>query len=249
MLTAADFDEPPRALGKIQLPTDYAPNRHDFQKEVVHRLETGHAGAALEAGPSPRRGVDERLAPGRGRSRARRSPEGRRAGRASRPRGRGAAHACAQPQPVGGPRLRPRAAGPGELGLRRRLGADRRRQDPGQDVPRVRPADRRVPASGPARRPRAGSAGRPGVGVRLRAPQPGAAADGVVPVADRAQALAAHRRDQLRARGDRGGSRPVGAPAARPDVRRRRLSRGRRGRASPRWSRPRSCPAATSCAR
>ena len=39
MLTRADFDEPPRALGKIELPTDYAPNRHDFQKEVVHRLE------------------------------------------------------------------------------------------------------------------------------------------------------------------------------------------------------------------
>ena len=39
MLTALDFDEPPRALGKIQLPSDYAPNRHDFQKEVVHRLD------------------------------------------------------------------------------------------------------------------------------------------------------------------------------------------------------------------
>ncbi len=39
MLTAVDFDEPPRALGKIELPADYAPNRHDFQKEVVHRLE------------------------------------------------------------------------------------------------------------------------------------------------------------------------------------------------------------------
>ena len=39
MLTAIDFEEPPRALGRIQLPTDYAPNRHDFQKEVVHRLE------------------------------------------------------------------------------------------------------------------------------------------------------------------------------------------------------------------
>jgi ATP-dependent RNA helicase HelY len=39
MLTALDFEEPPRALGKIQLPADYAPNRHDFQKEVVHRLE------------------------------------------------------------------------------------------------------------------------------------------------------------------------------------------------------------------
>ncbi|HSB86178.1 MAG TPA: DEAD/DEAH box helicase, partial [Ilumatobacteraceae bacterium] len=39
MLTAADFDEPPRALGKIELPVDYAPNRHDFQREVAHRLE------------------------------------------------------------------------------------------------------------------------------------------------------------------------------------------------------------------
>ncbi len=39
MLTAVDFDEPPRAIGKIELPADYAPNRHDFQKEVVHRLE------------------------------------------------------------------------------------------------------------------------------------------------------------------------------------------------------------------
>jgi ATP-dependent RNA helicase HelY len=39
MLTAGDFDQPPRALGKIQLPADYAPNRHDFQREVAHRLE------------------------------------------------------------------------------------------------------------------------------------------------------------------------------------------------------------------
>jgi ATP-dependent RNA helicase HelY len=39
MFTAADFDEPPRALGRIELPADYAPNRHDFQKEVAHRLE------------------------------------------------------------------------------------------------------------------------------------------------------------------------------------------------------------------
>ena len=46
-----------------------------------------------------------------------------------------------------------------------------------QDVPRVRPADRRVPPPRSARRSRAGGAGRPGVGVRLRAPQPGAAAD------------------------------------------------------------------------
>lgn len=39
MLTALDFDEPPRPIGKIELPADYAPNRHDFQKEVAIRLE------------------------------------------------------------------------------------------------------------------------------------------------------------------------------------------------------------------
>ena len=39
MLTALDFTEPPRAIGKIELPAEYAPNRHDFQKEVALRLE------------------------------------------------------------------------------------------------------------------------------------------------------------------------------------------------------------------
>jgi ATP-dependent RNA helicase HelY len=58
MLTAVDFDEPPRALGKIQLPTDYAPNRHDFQKEVVHRLEL----ATLAPHSKRSRHVVERLA-------------------------------------------------------------------------------------------------------------------------------------------------------------------------------------------
>ncbi len=53
MLTAVDFAEPPRALGKIELPVDFAPNRHDFQKEVVHRLElaklTPHSKRAHQA--------------------------------------------------------------------------------------------------------------------------------------------------------------------------------------------------------
>ncbi len=39
MLTSADFPEPPRALGRIELPVDYAPNRHDYQREVVTLLE------------------------------------------------------------------------------------------------------------------------------------------------------------------------------------------------------------------
>ena len=56
-LSAVDFDEPPRALGKIELPADYAPNRHDFQKEVVHRLELAtlmpHSRKARRAIESP----------------------------------------------------------------------------------------------------------------------------------------------------------------------------------------------------
>jgi ATP-dependent RNA helicase HelY len=39
MLTALDFAEAPKPIGKIQLPADYAPNRHDFQREVSIRLE------------------------------------------------------------------------------------------------------------------------------------------------------------------------------------------------------------------
>src|SRR5258705_1976813 len=74
MLTALDFEEPPRALGKIQLPTDYAPNRHDFQKEVVHRLELAtlaphsrrvrHSPETMEVVPHPVEDdpeLDERL--------------------------------------------------------------------------------------------------------------------------------------------------------------------------------------------
>jgi ATP-dependent RNA helicase HelY len=34
-----DFDEPPRVIGRIDLPTPYAPNRHDHQKEVAARLQ------------------------------------------------------------------------------------------------------------------------------------------------------------------------------------------------------------------
>ena len=39
LLTSLDFDEPPKAIGKIELPADYAPNRHDFQRDVAQRLE------------------------------------------------------------------------------------------------------------------------------------------------------------------------------------------------------------------
>ncbi len=37
-LDSTDFDEPPRAIGRIELPTSFAPNRQDYQKEVTRRL-------------------------------------------------------------------------------------------------------------------------------------------------------------------------------------------------------------------
>jgi ATP-dependent RNA helicase HelY len=39
MLTALDFVDAPKSIGKIELPADFAPNRHDFQREVATRLE------------------------------------------------------------------------------------------------------------------------------------------------------------------------------------------------------------------
>ena len=39
MLSAPDFDEPPKALGRVELPAVFAPNRIDYQREVAQRLE------------------------------------------------------------------------------------------------------------------------------------------------------------------------------------------------------------------
>ncbi|MBI5089684.1 MAG: DEAD/DEAH box helicase, partial [Actinobacteria bacterium] len=38
-LSAVDFDEPPAVIGKLTLPTEFAPHHHQYQREVVHRLE------------------------------------------------------------------------------------------------------------------------------------------------------------------------------------------------------------------
>ena len=39
MLSSTDFDQVPTALGRIELPVDFAPNRQDYQREVAHRLD------------------------------------------------------------------------------------------------------------------------------------------------------------------------------------------------------------------
>ena len=38
-LSALDFDEPPRALGRVDLPADFTPNRGDYQRIVAERLK------------------------------------------------------------------------------------------------------------------------------------------------------------------------------------------------------------------
>jgi ATP-dependent RNA helicase HelY len=38
-LSAQDFDEPPRVVGRIELPTPFAPNRQSFQREVARALD------------------------------------------------------------------------------------------------------------------------------------------------------------------------------------------------------------------
>ncbi|HUS41545.1 MAG TPA: DEAD/DEAH box helicase [Ilumatobacteraceae bacterium] len=59
-LTAEDFDEPPRQVGKVALPNTYAPNRKEYRNDVARRLRT------MKADPSPstkrRRRASEALA-------------------------------------------------------------------------------------------------------------------------------------------------------------------------------------------
>ena len=50
-LSARDFSESPRPLGHIELPTPYAPNRHQFQRQVARLLTKA---TVRSAGPSRR---------------------------------------------------------------------------------------------------------------------------------------------------------------------------------------------------
>jgi ATP-dependent RNA helicase HelY len=59
-LTAEDFDEPPRRVGHIALPTTYAPNRKEYRNDVARRLRS------MKTDPAPstkrRRDRNDRLA-------------------------------------------------------------------------------------------------------------------------------------------------------------------------------------------
>ncbi len=50
MLSAGDFDRPPRPLAKLELPVPFSPNRQSFQREVARDLERGR----LQTPGSPR---------------------------------------------------------------------------------------------------------------------------------------------------------------------------------------------------
>ncbi len=54
-LDGTDFDDAPRAIGRIDLPAEFAPNRHDYQRTVARLLER----AEVEAHPRRRRRVTE----------------------------------------------------------------------------------------------------------------------------------------------------------------------------------------------
>ncbi len=52
-LTADDFDQPPRAIGHLELPAEFAPNNHHYQRVVADRLDR----AEVEPTPPRRRGM------------------------------------------------------------------------------------------------------------------------------------------------------------------------------------------------
>jgi ATP-dependent RNA helicase HelY len=59
-LSAQDFDEPPRVVGRIELPTPFTPNRQSFQREVARALERAKLTPRGRAGDD---GAGERFGP------------------------------------------------------------------------------------------------------------------------------------------------------------------------------------------
>ena len=144
----SDFDEPPRVA---------RPHRAAHAVRAQPPAVPAPGGAAAAKAPVGRRPTHRRSPPGDRDGRASRWPtirspriphlaeRLRAAGQADRAaaRGRRPAHPHPGPQPVRVAPLRPGAADPRGLGLRRRLAAHRRRAPPGRLLPRVRPAGRR----------------------------------------------------------------------------------------------------------
>ncbi len=250
-----------RRSAQIELPRPFAPEPPDFQRRSSHALRSGTPRAALAGAPAGgrhgrrrRRPTTARRAapPGRGRPRSRRPAAGRR-GRPSacraggrRPARRVRGHNQSMARAV-----RPGAADPRRRGATSTAG---RSPTPGEILARtfhecdlliVECLRRRA-----ARRPRPVGARRAGVGASptstARSEPPPAA---VVPLAARPQAAGTgSTRISAELSAARSGRRPDPAPRRRTRRSSRSPTPGRRVRASPRWSRTRSSPAATSCA-
>lgn len=58
VLTTLDFDEPPHAIGHLDLPADFTPNHHEYQKEVAQRLERARVTATDRKGAVRRTSED-----------------------------------------------------------------------------------------------------------------------------------------------------------------------------------------------
>lgn len=54
-LTSRDFREPPQAIGRIELPTPFAPSRPEFQREVIEQLSKAETSGSQWTAPSVER--------------------------------------------------------------------------------------------------------------------------------------------------------------------------------------------------
>ena len=126
-LSAQDFDEPPRVVGRIELPTPFTPEPPELPARGGPGAGAGQADHP-RAGRRPRRTSRQQRAgrPSRHRRpRPGRPAAGRRPGRPGGPGGRRPADQGEGPQREPGPALRPCAAHPRGLGRARRLAAHR----------------------------------------------------------------------------------------------------------------------------
>ena len=251
-LTAADFGMPPRQLATVTLPTPYAPNRHDYRREVGRRVKNAKLASR---GHDDGRAVEVRSAPMFDT--------------------RSGMHPVEADPDL---RARIRAAGQADRVEREIAELESRVQRHNQSLAREfdgvlgvlstfgyvdREAWSLTEAGAMLARTfhesdllvtqclrlellddlTPGRAGRAGLDVRLRTPRARRSAPPVVPVRRRQAQVAQHRRGQRGPGGDRTQLRPRRASPARTDVHRRRLRvdrgrqlrRGGRRRGAHRW--------------
>ncbi len=171
-LGPGDFDAAPVALGKIDLPTPYAPRNRSFQRETMERLRRAKVRRQpRDDGGDPIAGLEAALAAHPLAGTSSRDPRLRAVGAIERlERDEGAARAAGQePERQPRPTVRPRPARPRVVGLRRRLVIDERWGGAGAALHRDRSAARRVAPRRALRRPLAAGARRRGVVLHVRA--------------------------------------------------------------------------------